>query len=104
MKKLILMVGILVSSISFGAVNPSLKNEIVEKVSPDLSTVELDEFHQDFVVVSFPIKDFQIYILDIQGSQEELIQIFQRELSDMFIKREYSEADVFYYKFIFKKA
>ena len=104
MKKFILMVGFFTASISFAAVNPSLKSEIVNKVSPDLSTVELNEAHQDFVVVSFSIKDHQINIIDIQGSQEELIQIIKKELSDMFITKEYSDTDVFNYKFTFKQA
>ena len=104
MKKFILMIGILVASTSFGATNPSLKNEIVENVNPDISKVKLNEPHQDFVVVSFSIKDFQINIIDIQGSQEELIQLITRELRDMFILREYSDTDVYNYKFTFKKA
>jgi hypothetical protein len=98
------MVGFLAASVSFGAVNPSLKSEILENVSPDLSTVELDELHQDFVVVKFSIKDFQIKIIEIQGSQESLIQLIIHELSEIFVQREYSETDVYNYKFVFKKS
>ena len=104
MKKFILMIGVLIATTSFAATDPSLKNEIVEKVNLDLSEVELDESHQDFVVVSFSIKDFQINIIDIQGTQEELIQLITSELRDMFILREYSDTDVYNYKFTFKKA
>ena len=104
MKKLILMVGILVASISFAGENPSLKSKIVENVSLDLSTVELDETYQDFVVVSFSIKDFQIKIIEIQGSQEILIQMITSELLAMYIQKDYSETDVYNYKFTFKKA
>ena len=104
MKKLILMIGILVASISLAGENPYLKNKITENVSVDLSTVDLDEFHQDFVVVSFSIKDFQIKIIEIQGSQEVLIQMITSELLAMYIQKVYSETDVFNYKFTFKKA
>ncbi|MFT5668098.1 MAG: hypothetical protein ACI9DK_002298 [Vicingaceae bacterium] len=104
MKKFILVIALLATSISFAGVKPSLRNEIVEKVNIDLSEIELDEFHQDFVVVSFHIKDSQIFITEIQGSQEQLIKSIQKELSEMDIQKEYSESDVFNYKFTFKKA
>ena len=102
MKKLILIVAILAATTSFGAKNPSL-SEIVENATLDLSKIELNEYHQDFVIVSFSIKDHQISIIDILGSQEELIQLITSELRDLHIEREYSDTDVFYYKFIFKK-
>ena len=103
MKKLILIVTLLIASISFGSENPSLKNEILNNVNPNLSEIQLDEFHQNFVVVSFYIKDNQIHIIDIQGSQKELIQMVTNELSEMNILNEYSDSDVYNYKFTFKK-
>ncbi|NOQ73117.1 MAG: hypothetical protein GQ574_14015 [Crocinitomix sp.] len=104
MKKFILIAAVLMASISFGSENPSLKNEIINKVNANLSGIELDDAHQDFVVVSFYIKDFQVHILDIQGSQKELIQMISNELSEMCIEKEYSDSDVYNYKFTFKKA
>ena len=104
MKKLILIIGILAATASFGAKNPSLNGEIVANVNPDLSMIELDESHQDFVIVSFSIKDSQISIVDILGSQEELIQLIISELRDMHIEGTYSDTAVFNCKFIFKKA
>ena len=103
MKKLILIVTVLMASISFAAGNPSLKNEIVNKMNPNLSEIELDEFHQDFVVVSFSIKDGKIHVLDMQGSKEELIQAVLNELSEMHILKAYSDSDIYNYKFTFKK-
>ncbi|MFT4600423.1 MAG: hypothetical protein ACI857_000597 [Arenicella sp.] len=103
MKKLLVIVGILVTSITFGSGNPSLKNEIVKQIHPDLSGIELDRFHEDFVVVSFYVKDFQIHILEIQGSQDELIKMITAELADMDIKREYLDSDIYNYEFTFEK-
>ncbi len=103
MKKFILVAALLVTSISFAAVKPSLRKEIVEKVNIDLSDIELDEFHEDFVVVSFQIKDSQILITEIQGSQEQLIESVQKELTQMCIQKEYSNTDIYNYKFTFKK-
>ncbi|MFT4600420.1 MAG: hypothetical protein ACI857_000594 [Arenicella sp.] len=104
MKKLILIATVLIASISFGSVNPSLKSEIMGKVTANLNGIELDDAHQDFVVVSFYIKDSQVHIIDMQGSQEELIELISIELSEIYIQKEYSELDVFNYKFTFKKA
>lgn len=92
------------STITFGSNNPSLKNAIVGQVQPDLTEIKLNEFHQDFVVVSFCVKDFQVQILDIQGSQKQLIKMISEELSEMYIQREYPDSDIYNYKFIFKKA
>ncbi|NOQ73111.1 MAG: hypothetical protein GQ574_13985 [Crocinitomix sp.] len=104
MKKFILIVTVLIASISFGSVNPSLKNEIVNNVNPNLSEIQLDEYHQDFVVVSFYVEDCQIHIIDIQGSQQELIDLISNELLEMYIQKEHSALDVFNYKFTFEKA
>ena len=101
MKKLILIVTLLMASISFAAGNPTLKKEIVNKMNPNLSEIQLDEYHQNFVVVSFYVKNGQIYILDVQGSQEVLIQEVLIELSEMDIQNEYSDSDVYNYKFTF---
>jgi hypothetical protein len=104
MNKFILIIGLIISSVSFGSHSPSLKIAIFEQVNPDLSDIELDEFHQDFVVVSFYIKDFQVHIIDAQGSQKQLIQLISNELAEMYIKNQYSTSDVYNYKFTFAKA
>ena len=104
MKKFIIMIGLLAINLSFTAKNSSLKSEIMNKVSPDLSKVELDQFHQDFVVVSFSIKDNQIKIIEIQGSQEKLIRLIRNELREMSIQSDYSDTDILNYRFTFKKA
>ena len=55
MKKLMLITGVLITSMSFGAENPRLKKELTKKIILDLSGVELDQNNQDFVAVSFTI-------------------------------------------------
>lgn len=103
MKTITLILGIVLASAGLAGTNPSLKNEIIEKVHPDLSEFNFDVHHENFVVVSFKIIDFQIEILDIQGSDPHLINMITLELSRLNIDKEYSEGDIYNYKFIFTK-
>ena len=104
MKKIILLAGILITTVTFGSEKPSLNRQIEREVKPDLSEVELNEFYQDFVVVRFYIKDSKIQLIGIQGSKEQLIQLISKELTDMFIQEVHPQTDVYNYKFIFKSA
>lgn len=103
MKKFILMIGILAASMSFGATNPSLKNDIEEQsVSQPISEIEPDDVNQNLVVVSFYIKDLHLHIIDIEVSQNQLVQLIVRELSARFIKKKYSDTNVNSFKFIIR--
>ena len=72
MKKIIFIVAILISNISLGAGGiPTLNEEISNKLILDLSMVDLDENHQDFVVVSFHICNGEIEVEEIQPKGNE---------------------------------
>jgi len=102
MKKLMFIVGILVTNISLGADNLPLKNEITDKLILDLSEVELDQNHQDFVVVSFYICDGKIEITEITGTHKQLLQKVKRKLSLLQIEEEYDEETLYRYKLTFE--
>ena len=103
MKKLMFIVGILVTNISFGADNPPLKNEITNKLILDLSKVELDQNQQDFVVVSFHIYNGEIEIVEITGTQKQLVQKVKSKLTQLTIEQVYDEETLYRYKFTFEK-
>jgi len=103
MKKLIFIIAILVSNISLGAGTPPLKEEITNKLILDLSKVELNHDHQDFVVVNFYICNGEIEITEITGTQKELVQKVKSKLSQLNIKQAYDEETLYNYKFTFEK-
>lgn len=103
MKKLLLIVGVLVTTVSFGAENPQLKNEITDKLILDLSKVELDENLNDFVVVGFHICDGEIEITEITGTHKQLVHEVKRKLSQLMIENKYDEDMLYRYKFTFEK-
>jgi hypothetical protein len=108
MKKLILIIAILVSNISFGAGtptsgNPTLNEEISNKLILDLSMVELNKNHQDFVNVSFYICNDEIEIKEITGSQKQLVELVKNKLSQLKIDQTYDEGSLYRYKFTFEK-
>ena len=103
MKKLIFIIAILVSNLSFGAAGHPLKEEITNKLILDLSKVELHKNHQDFVVVNFYISSGEIEITDITGTQKELVQKVKSKLSTLKIQQAYEEGTLYRYKFTFEK-
>lgn len=103
MKKLIFIVAILVSNLSFGAGGHPLKNEITNKLILDLSKIDLQKNHQDFVVVNFYISSGEIEITDITGTQKELVQKVKSKLSTLKIQQAYEEGTLYRYKFTFEK-
>ena len=104
MKKFLVMfvVGVLSISASFAA-EPNLVDEIHEKVAPDLSTVELDQYATDYVVVSFHIENGKIKINTIDGTQLELKKLIVKELVQMNVESNYDEDATYRYKFTFEK-
>lgn len=98
-----LIIALVITQTSMGANNPSLKNEITDKLILDLSEVELDEYHQDFVVVSFQVCDGHIVVQDASGTQEELVQKVENKLNQLIILETYDEEMIYRYKFTFEK-
>lgn len=103
MKKLMLIIGVLFTTISLGAENPKLKNEITDKLILDLSKVEFDEKLKDFVVVSFHICDGEIEITEITGTQKLLVDKIKTKLTQLIIEQAYDEETLYRYKFTFEK-
>ena len=103
MKNLMLIIGVLISTISFGADTHPLKNELTEKLIFDLSDVELDNNHEDFVLVNFHIFDGEIEITEITGTQIKLIQKVKKKMSLLKIDEDYEEGKLYHYKLTFKK-
>jgi len=103
MKKLITIVAISITNISFSANNPELKSELTEKLILDLSKVELDQNHQDFVVVSFYVCDDKIEIAEITGTNKELIQKVKNKMSLLKLEDAYDEKELYRFKLTFEK-
>jgi len=99
----VVLVMTLSSMINVLASSPSLSNEIHDKVSLDLSNIELDKYAEDYVFVSFKIQDGQIMINNIKGSQTELKKLIVKELVQMEIESEYDENKLYQYRFTFEK-
>lgn len=104
MKKGILVIGMMLMTIvsSFAAGNPTLSEEIKEKVIIDLSDVELNESKTDFVITHFKIIEGQIKLLGIEGSTEVLEQIIAEKLNGMEISAECADC-TYMYRFTFEK-
>ncbi len=95
--------GVVFTTISLGAENPKLKNEITDKLILDLSKVELEEEFKDFVVVSFHICEGEIEITEITGTQKQLVDKVKTKLSQLSIEQAYDEETLYRYKFTFEK-
>lgn len=105
MKKVVVLVAISLFNIGFGFAgsDPELKEEITQKMQIDLSTITLDKYQGDFVNVQFKIFDGAIYVLNIEGSQDELKQLVMTKLNEIHVHTPYSESEVHNFKFTFKK-
>ena len=102
MKKLMFIAGVLISSFSFGSDNLPLRNEITEKLILDLSEIELEEYDEDFVVVSFMISEGEISIKEITGTQKQLVQKVKSKLIQLDIEELYTEDVLYRYKVMFE--
>ncbi|MFK7783884.1 MAG: hypothetical protein AB8B56_02150 [Crocinitomicaceae bacterium] len=105
MKKVVVLIAISLFNIGFGFAesDPELKEEITQKMQIDLSGITLGKYQDDFVNVQFRIFDGTIYVLDIQGSQNELKQLVIDQLNEIHVHTPYSESEVHNFKFTFKK-
>ncbi len=97
------MAGVIITNISMAADNPCLQKELREKLILDLSEVQLDADHQDFVVVSFHICDDKIAIVEVTGTQKQLVQKVKQKLLALCIEEGYDETQLYRYKFTFEK-
>ena len=80
MKTILMTLGILMINFAFSNNNPSINREIEKKVQPDLSQYNFDQENENFVIVRFTVNNQQVEIIDILGSNEELIEIMKDEL------------------------
>ena len=103
MKKLILIAGILINIVAFGAETEPLKTEFSKKLVFNLSEVELDASNRDFVIVSFYVRDQKIEITETNGTQEQLIEKVKNKLSLLMLEEGYDEDKLYQYKITFKK-
>jgi hypothetical protein len=103
MKTIMTTLGLLLMNISIASNTPSIKNEMIKKVHPDLTDFEFSAKYENFVVVSFKIDNQHLQILEIMGSNEGLIQLMKEELSVTILDKIYPVDDIYYFKFTFKK-
>lgn len=103
MKNLVLLAALLVSVNTFAGNGPKLVKEIRNKAIINLNRVKLNEKHQDFVAVKFTIKEKEIMILNINGSQEVLKERVQEKLESLTINSDYEENKKYVIKFKFEE-
>jgi hypothetical protein len=105
MKKGILVIGMMLMTIasSFASGNPTLAEEIKEKVIIDLSDVALNESSADYVITHFRIVDGQIELLGMEGTSQELEKIIEKKLNGMAINADCPSCDTYMYRFTFEK-
>ncbi|MCJ8288490.1 MAG: hypothetical protein HRT58_00545 [Crocinitomicaceae bacterium] len=105
MKKVVILIamGLFTIGSSFAGSDPVLIEEISQKVTIDLSTITLDKYEKDFVLVQFKIYDGLIQIVKIEASQPELKYLIISELEEIHIKTPYSESEIHNFNFTFKK-
>jgi hypothetical protein len=103
MKKGLMLIGLLFSLTAFNSKNPDLKNELNEKVKIELKDIELNQNFEDFVAVSFTVKEGQIDIKEVNGSSKELKELVLTELNSLTINAQHKEGEIYSYKFTFKR-
>lgn len=106
MKKALTLIAFVVLGIgtSLAGEEPkSLFKEINRKIKLDFSSIQLNQKHTDYVVVKFKIVKNEIKVLQMNGSQEVLIELIEQELNEMIIKSKYEEDKTYRYKFTFQK-
>lgn len=103
MKTFVIISMLLISSISFGKVNPQLKNELQEKIILDLSEIELDNNKEDYVEVAFTVNNGVIEIISIYGTQLELVEKVKQKLTLLALEGEYDANTTYSFKFTFEK-
>ena len=103
MKKVVVafIASFIVSSVSFAGSNPDLQNELYNKVSIELGSIELDD--QDYVLVNFNIIDGDVKIENISSTQSELRNLIIIELMKLSIESNYDSEKTYTYKFTFEK-
>lgn len=102
------MIAILAFSIlgigsTFAGGNPEISKEINQKMIVDLSDVELDESHPNYVIVRFNVVNGQIKINHINGTGTELESIVREKLNSITLEERSNIGDEYAYKFTFEK-
>lgn len=105
MKTLIALFSFVVFSSNFVSAgeDPNLVRELRNKLSVDLSRVELSPWQKDYVKVCFRIENGEIEIVAIKGSLRELESILRDELQKIHVESPYEEGKTYEYRFTFEK-
>ena len=98
---LVIFISLLSLKSSFGMNDTLLRNEIINKINIDLRDIELDQFHQDFVAVSFNIIEGKIQITEVNSSNPELQNLIELNLSLIVINSSYNESETYLFRFNF---
>lgn len=105
MKKGIILLGMLFGMITttFAAEAPTLAQELNKKVIVDLSDVSLDQDEKNMVVTRFKVVDGCIEIIALEGTSEELKEIFRKKLQSLKIESECADCDTYVFHFVVEK-
>lgn len=103
MKKVLILLAIAASTMSFASSNLNLGDEIRNKAVIDLSEVDLNDEGKDFVTVKFKIEQNAIAIEYIEGSQDVLENRVQKTLESLHIQSDYQEGKFYVMKFNFSE-
>jgi hypothetical protein len=102
MRKVLVLAAIILSSVAYGGNSPKLVKEIRNKAIINLNKVKLDAQKRDFVAVKFIIRNGEIEILNIKGTQEVLEDRVKEKLESMEIDSDYEENKKYVMKFKFE--
>ena len=104
MKKLVLVIVLGFSSLSFGSPkSEGIGAELKNKVSVDLSTIRLNMYEEDYVIVDFTIVDGMINIVEIGGTQNALVDLMVSELQTFVVESGYDKDKLYLYEFTLEK-
>lgn len=97
------IVALLTFSNSFAGENPKLLKEIKRKITLDLSKIKLEQSKENFVLVQFRVKNGEIDVINVEGTEEKLTELMLCELEEMFINTKTDPHTIHQFKFTFTK-
>lgn len=103
MRTMIMVMALLMSANLMAHGKKPIKKELEDKVTIDLHDYDFKKDQEEFVLVSFVVKNQKIEILDIMGSNEFLIDKMKSELNNITMDNFYPSDDKYNFKFTFSK-
>lgn len=88
---------------TFAAEAPTLAQELNKKVIVDLSDVDLTKENTNMVVTRFKVIDGCIEIIALEGTSEELKEVFRKKLQSLKIESECKNCDTYVFHFVVEK-